>query len=211
MTLLLPSRVIHSERSVPRRATVYFAAAATEARPSTAEVKTAWTTLPGGVIDGGEIVILAIKPSMWRLLFDAAPWLIMCGVIACVLAGLGRPILGLSPSATAQLLMLVAVGRLAFAVLRWIPTWYVLTNRRLIDIRGVRAPRIRSSPLIDVADTYLHASTAEKTAQLGTITFELDRADEQPYVWKSIQQPAEVYARVRSTIDNAREFRNLNG
>lgn len=211
MILSPPRRIGRSAGSGRPYPTVVFSATATEAPPSRAEVNAAWTTLPGGVLDGGEIVISAIKPSMWRLLFDTGPWLLMCGLLAGVLTGIGRPILGLSLTGTAQALMLVVLGRLGFAILRWIPAWYVLTNRRIIDIRGVRAPRIRSSPLIDVANTYLHVSTAEKTARLGTIIFELDRADEQPHVWQSIQQPAEVFAKVRSTIDNAREFRNPRG
>ena len=209
MILSPPRRISRSAGSGRPYPTVIFSATATEAPPSRAEVKTSWTTLPGGVLDGGEIVILAIKPSMWRVLFDSAPWLLMCALLAGVLTGLGRPILGLSLTDTAQALMLLALCRVSFAILRWIPAWYVLTNRRIIDIRGVRTPRIRSCPLIDVEDTYLHTSTSEKAAQLGTITFKLDRKDEGPYVWQSIQQPGEVYAKVRSTIDNAREFGNL--
>lgn len=196
------------ERPLP---TTHFSAVATDTSPNAVAVPANWTTLPGGVVDGGEIVIFAIKPSMWRWLFDSAPWLVACSVLAVIVTVLGRPVLGLSPTGAAQALMLVAFVRLSFAMLRWIPTWYVLTNRRLIDVQGVRAARIRSCPLIDVANTYLDKSIPEKAAQLGTIVFELDRSDDRPYVWQSVQVPHEVFDKVRSTIRNARDFRGMRG
>lgn len=192
-----------SERPLP---TTRFSAVATETSPNAVAVPANWTTFPGGVVDGGEIVIFAIKPSMWRWLFDSAPWLIVCSALALVVTVLGRPVFGLSPTGAAQVLMLVAFARLGFVMLRWIPTWYVLTNRRLIDVQGVRAARIRSCPLIDVANTYLQESIPDKAAQLGTIVFEFDRSGDRPYVWRSIQAPREVFDKVRSTIRNARDF-----
>ena len=133
-----------------------------------------------------------------------------CSVLAVILTVLGLPVFGLSPTGAAQVLMLLAFARLSFVMLRWIPTWYVLTNRRLIDVRGVRSARIRSCPLIEVKDTYLQESILEKAALLGTIVFELDRSDDRPYVWQSIQAPQEVFDKVRDTIRNARDFRNMH-
>ncbi len=211
MILSPPRRATRSARPEYPHPSVSFSAAATEAPPRTADVRTAWTTLPGGVVDGGEIVILAIKPSMWRLLFDCAPWLVMCVALAGVMTGLRTPLPGLSLTGSAQVMLLIGFTRIAFSIVRWIPSWYVLTNRRIIAVRGVRAPRIRACPLIDVCDTFLHATTPERMAGLGTITFKLDRSDEPSQVWQSIQQPDEVYAKVRQTIDNAREFRDLRG
>ena len=195
-----------SERPLP---TTHLSAVATEPSPNAVAVRANWTKLPGGVLDGGEIVIFAIKPSMWRWLFDSAPWLVVCSVLAVFVTLLGRPVFGLAPTGTVQVLMLVAFARLGFVMLRWIPTWYVLTNRRLIDVQGVRAARIRSCPLIDVADTHLQESIPDKAAQLGTIVFELDRPGDGPYVWQSIQTPHEVFDKVRSTIRNARDFRGM--
>ena len=59
-----------------------LAAATSEAPPHAAKAATHWTALPSGVVDGGEIVLLAIKPSMWRPLLDSAPWLIVCSTFA---------------------------------------------------------------------------------------------------------------------------------
>jgi hypothetical protein len=164
---------------------------------------TKWGTLPGGVVEGGEIIIFAIKPSMWRPVFDSAPWLVVALFLALALTVLAAPFPGLSLSLTAQVVILLGIARLGFAVVRWVPTWYVLTNRRIIDIRGVRAPRIWSCPLIDVRNTYVSAQFGEKLTRLGSISFVTDNADEPPRTWQSVAQPEEIHIRVRRAIESA--------
>ena len=174
-----------------------------EAPSGVSQTSTKWGTLPGGLVDGGEIIIFAIKPSMWRPVFDSAPWLVTTFLLALSLTLLGTPFPGLSLSLTAEAVLLIGVARLGFAVVRWIPAWYVLTNRRVIDIRGVRTPRIWSCVLIDVRNTYVTASPSERIAGLGSISFLTDRPHEPPCTWRSIAKPDEVHTRLRRAIENA--------
>lgn len=180
-----------------------FAAATSEAPRRAAELAVPWTTLPGGVVDGGEIVVLAIKPSMWRPVFVSAPWLVTCGLLAIVLTRLGLPLAGLSLTASAEVILLIALARLALAVAKWIPTWYVLTNRRVIHIGGVRSPEIDSLPLVDIRNTYLHVSPGERLARLGTITLVSDRPDRPGMIWHSVTKPLEVHTKIRRAIEDA--------
>lgn len=191
-----------SKRSIPLRR-IKFAAATSEAPPHTADVATRWTALPGGVIDGGEIVLLAIKPSMWRPLFEAVPWMVVCCVLAGVLTGLRAPLPGLSLTATAEVILLVAFTRLGLAVIRWVPTWYLLTNRRIITIQGVRSPRMVACRLVDVRNTYLQASFAERLVRLGAITSVTDDTKNVSLLWQSVAKPDDVHARIRRAIENA--------
>jgi len=162
-----------------------------------------WTAIPGGVIDGGEIVILAIKPSMWRPFFDSAAWMVGSWLIAGLLTFFGNPITGLSLATTVQVVLMGGAVGLGIAILRWIPTWYVLTNRRIIHIHGVRTPRIDSCELLEIRNTFVQAGIEEKVTNLGSITFVMDKAQNRPRTWRSIQQPLEVHARVRRAIENA--------
>jgi len=182
---------------------VSHSVAMAEAPSPAAQVAKKWSAIPGGIVDGGEIVLLAIKPSLWRTVIDSLPWLITTVAVAVILTASRTPIPGFSPSVTAQLLLMIGVGRLAFAVVRWVPSWYVLTNRRVIDIQGVRMPRVWACLLVDVRNTYLNASPAEKIASVGSITFVTNRADELPRVWRSVAEPEEVHARIRRAIENA--------
>lgn len=176
--------------------------AATEAQPQVSE-RTAWNTLPAELLDGGEIVILAIKPSMWRPLFESTAWLVTAAGLAATLTLLGAAFPGLSVAITAQVILLVGFTRLALAIVRWVPTWYVLTNRRLIEIHGVRQPHVAAARLVDVRNTYVNASSIERVTRLGTITYVTVRDGEPPHYWLSIADPVDVHAKMRQAIENA--------
>lgn len=162
-----------------------------------------WAELPGGVVDGGELVLLAIKPSMWRPVFESAAWLAAACVTALALTRLERPLPGLSLALTTQLVLLIGLARLGIAVVRWVPTWYVLTNRRIMNIQGVRAPRISSCLLLDVRNTYLSRPHVERLVGLGTITFVSEHPAQSPPAWRSITSPDEVHTRIRRAIESA--------
>jgi len=179
------------------------ATAVSDSPARSGEVTAPWAAIPGGVIDGGELVLLAIKPSMWRPFFDSAAWVLGSWIVAGLLTMLGRPIAGFSMAMTVQILLMVGALGLAFSIVRWIPTWYVLTNRRIIDIRGVRTPRISSCELIEIRNTYVHASIEERVTGLGTVSFAFDKAQLGPRVWRSIANPIEVHAKIRRVIENA--------
>ncbi len=181
----------------------FSAAAVSDSPARTGEMAAPWAAIPGGVIDGGELVLLAIKPSMWRPLFDSAAWVVGSWIVAAVVAVLERPLPGLSAALTIQIILTIGALGLALAIVRWIPTWYVLTNRRIIDIGGIRKPRIGSCELLDIRNTYVHASIEEKVTSLGTISFAFDKPDHRPRLWRSIARPVEVHAKVRRAIENA--------
>ena len=150
--------------------TTVFAAVMTEAPTGSSTLETSWAFLPDEIVDGGEMIVLAIKPSIWRPLFDSIPWLIMAAALSVTLAVMGKPIPGLSVSLSIQILLFLGVARLGIAIIRWVPTWFVLTNRRVMCIHGVRAPRIHSLALIEVRNTYLNATAPERLIGLGTIS-----------------------------------------
>ena len=187
-----------------------FSAAASEAPPQVADVPATLTALPGGVLDGGELILLAIKPSMWRPLFDSAPWLVVCGAVAIILTSMGRTLAGLSLVASAEVVLLVGMTRLALAIVRWVPTWYVLTNRRIITIHGVRQPRIASCLLLEVRDLFLGASPMERLVWLGSIGIATNHETSPPLFWQSIQQPEAVHDKIRRAIRNAVEQQGLD-
>ncbi|MCH7924544.1 MAG: PH domain-containing protein [Planctomycetes bacterium] len=148
-------------------------------------------------------VALAMRPSIWRRPFDSIPWLIMAAVLSVTLAVMGKPIPGLSVSLSVQIVLVLGVARLGIAIIRWVPTWYVLTNRRVMWVRGVRAPKVHSLALIEVRNTYLNATTPEKLIGLGTISLVSDEPNHAPLIWMSITRPREIHEKIRRAIENA--------
>jgi len=195
MTMTVPNR--------KRQASLLNATSTTETSGARSDVASVFTGLPGGVIDGGEIVLLAIKPSMWRPLFESANWLIAGCLLAGILATLAQPIPGLTMLSTVQVLLAVGFGRLGVALAQWAPHWHVLTNRRIIDVCGVRSLRISSCPLVDIRNTYVRRSAPERLNGVGTILFVTTETTATPHAWRSIAEPDAVHAKIRRAIENA--------
>lgn len=183
--------------------TTVFAAVMTEAPSDSSTLERSWTSLPDEIIDGGEMIVLAIKPSMWRPLFDSTPWLIMAAVLSVTLAVVGKPIPGLSVSLSVQIVLVLGVARLGIAIIRWVPTWYVLTNRRVMCVHGVRTPQVHSLALIEVRNTYLNATAPEKLIGLGTISLVSNEPRHAPLIWMSITRSREIHEKIRRAIQNA--------
>ncbi len=185
------------------------AAAMSEAPSGASERVAAWTALPGGVVDDNEVVLLAIKPSTWRPLFDSATWLGFCCFLTGLLIGLESPFPGLSLMETAQLMLLVGLARLALAIVRWVLMWYVLTNRRVLSVQGIREPRICACMLLDVRNTYLNRSLPERLVGLGSITFVSSDPTDPPSMWQTVAKPELVHERIRRAIENAIDQHDL--
>lgn len=182
---------------------VSLAAAATESPTHADKRANEWAAVPGGVIHGGEIVLLAIKPSMWRPLFESGAWFAYSAAFVAFLLVIGRPLPGLSLAMTLQLALFLGFGRLGVAIACWIPQWYILTNRRVIDIEGIRTPRIRSCPLLDIRNTLTACSTVERLAGLGTITIVPQDDMEPPRLWRCVAEHQEIHTRIRGAIEDA--------
>lgn len=185
-----------------------FAVGDTDSPSAVREVASRLTSLPQGLVDGGEIIILAVKPSMWRPVFDSVPWIMTLSFLALASMTWHLALPGLSVSTSAQVIFLLGMLRLGLAVIAWIPSWYVLTNRRLIVIRGVRTPNITSCSLLEVRNTYLNATTIEKTAHLGTITYVTTDEAKAPHYWRTITDPETVHAEIRRAIENVIDNHN---
>ncbi len=189
--------------------TTVFAAVMTEAPSGSSTLETSWAFLPDEIVDGGEMIVLAIKPSIWRPLFDSIPWLIMAAALSVTLAVMGMPPPGLSVALSVQIVLVLGVARLGLAIVRWVPTWYVLTNRRVMRVHGVRAPQVHSRALIDVRNTYLNATAPEKLIGLGTISLVSDEPNHEPLIWLSITNPREIHEKIRRGIQNSIDQHSL--
>ncbi|MCH9002626.1 MAG: PH domain-containing protein [Planctomycetes bacterium] len=190
-------------RQVDVESTAVFTAVMTEAPADGSTLERSWASLPDEIVDGGEMIVLAIKPSMWRPVFDSMPWLIMAAVLGVTLTAMGKPIPGLPVSLAVQIVLVLGVARLGIAIIRWVPTWYVLTNRRVMCVHGVRAPKVHSLALIEVRNTYLNATAPEKLIGLGTISLVSDEPNHAPLIWISITRPREIHEKIRRAIQNA--------
>ncbi|NOX58381.1 MAG: PH domain-containing protein [Planctomycetes bacterium] len=155
------------------------------------------------ILDGGELVLMAIKPSLWFVVFDAARWMIFGAMLLIVAMLPSVPIAGLSRRTLTQLGVAIVIIRLGAAFLRWVSRFYILTNRRVMRVRGVFNVDIKSCPLLSIRNTTVTVAPYERVTRLGTILFASDDVPCDDFHWFQINRVEEVHSRVRRAIERA--------
>lgn len=159
--------------------------------------------LAGHILRDGEVVLLILKPSMWYIVFSSLRFL-AAGLIAVIAARLwvhnSHAVSSIVYTAT-----FVVAGRVMWAVLQWQGRLYVLTDMRVVRLSGVFNVEILDCALRKVAQTRLTRTFREKLWRLGSI--EIIPVDDScpPSTWQTVRKPAEVQAKIQSTIDRAKQ------
>ena len=155
--------------------------------------------VPAELLDGGETVLFAVKPSAWFVMLVSARWL----AAAFVLGVLSYTVI---PSQyywySTQAAILMGAGRLSWATFEWVARLYVLTNRRVMSIRGVIAAEIFAAPLPTIERTEVFESPGERVLRIGSVGFE--STSKGRGVWEIVARPAEIHERLRHAIRRAR-------
>jgi hypothetical protein len=176
------------------------AAAAADALPFRTSLA---ALLTGHILRDGEVVLLILKPSMWFILFGSLRFaaVVLIATIGAQL-WLHQPRVVGSIAYTGAFLL---AGRVMWAALQWMGRLYVLTDLRIVRLSGVFNVEIFDCALRKVATTRLTRTFREKLWRLGSI--EIVPADDScpPSVWQTVRRPEEVHAKIRSTIDRAKQ------
>jgi len=162
--------------------------------------------VPAHLVEEGETIIFAIKPSVWFIIFYSAKMIIL--VVAILLAILNG--LKYFPDApywigrfASQIAAAVIFIQLVMAVLEWISRLYVLTDRRVIRIKGIFNIDVFEAPLIKIQNTYLTFALHERVVGIGTILIATAGTAGIEASWQNINQPLEVHEQVRAAIREA--------
>ena len=153
----------------------------------------------------GEVVILAVKPSAWFVLLVS--WQVLLGLVAiAACAYLAEQWVGSVGLTQAALLACLACGcaRIIVACFQWMGRLYMLTNLRVLRIRGLSALDVVQCPLKHVRKTSLSASPFERLLGLGALVFH--RKDEQTEAlrWVAVANAADVRNVVEEAIARGR-------
>lgn len=164
------------------------------ADPARTDSLPAALAVPAGLVADGEQIILAIKPGGFFVLLVSLPVIVLAAIGVTVALLLGdvvgvvvapRTLIGVCGSAVAV--------RLGVAVLQWLARLYVLTDRRVIRVKGVLHVQVFECPLARVQNTFLSLSLAERLLGMGTIFFATAGTGVAEAAWLMINRPAEVH------------------
>jgi hypothetical protein len=155
------------------------------------------------LLDGGEIVILAVKPSMWFVLFDSIRWVLLGAFLLIMTALPGLDFRALSNRTVGKIACLLIVARLSVAILRWTSRLYVLTNRRVMRTDGVFRPEVVSCPLRDITSTMARVAAYERPFGLGTVCMCSESMPATELHWYHVARCEDVHAEIRRAIDRS--------
>lgn len=183
----------------------------TEATEASPKAVTHAELVPEHLLDGGEIVIFAIKPSLWFIVFTSIRWLIGMAVVILLAGWLKSGIERLLPVNAMFIVnaaLVLGAARVIFAMLQWASCLYVLTNRRVMRLFGVMNVDVFECSLMKIQNTFLTLTWYERLTRLGTISFATAGTGGVEASWHHVNDPLEVHERVRSAIHDAQNRRN---
>ncbi len=159
--------------------------------------------LPQDLLEGGEIIILLLKPSAWYVLLSSTGTLVI--LWAMVLSAVWvRAAMSLGPLSSADLLALGAiltVVQLGWQSLEWLSRTYVLTDRRVIRTRGVVRMAVFQATFGQLDSAKLLDSPRERVLGLGSIAFYPKGSAYPAAHWLMLRRPQAVYDRLIKTIE----------
>lgn len=162
------------------------------------------TIVPDKLLDAGEVVILAIKPSFWFVLLNSFPALAAAAGVALVgyvFAKLG--VEWMTPKVVLTICAAIALAKVLASCIQWAGRLYILTNVRIMRVRGVLRADVFQCPLRQITATRLVATLPEKVLAVGSLCFEVRDNTTQETAWLHIAQPAEIHEIVREAIRRA--------
>ncbi|NLX15006.1 MAG: PH domain-containing protein [Phycisphaerales bacterium] len=175
----------------------------TEAQGAGSEALPAVDLLPAHLLDGDEIVILAVKPSLWFIVFTSARWLLGLLILLLLAGWLGHRLSYLNRPLVIQAAVALSAARVGLAMLQWVSRLYVLTNRRVMRIRGILNIDLFECPLTKIQNTYVTLAWYERITRLGTIAFTTAGTAGIEACWTQVNNPLELHERLRSAINRA--------
>ncbi|MGE3182869.1 MAG: PH domain-containing protein [Phycisphaerae bacterium] len=156
-----------------------------------------------GVLEGDEIVELLIKPSLWYVASLSVRWIAIAGITAALAAFASDSSVALR-TYLIQIAAIVSAARVGYGILQWSSRFYLLTNRRVMRIKGVLRADWRSCPLRDVGEIVRIDSPGQKFVKLGALRIHHANPDKLPIHWNFIRKPNEVERIVNDAVRRAR-------
>jgi uncharacterized membrane protein YdbT with pleckstrin-like domain len=178
-----------------------MAAASRSSEPKTIAAE---DLVPVHLLDGGEVVLFAIKPSLWFILFASVRWLIVFGAVIVLSPYISHLFGRTDNSLVAKAALALIAGRVGFAILEWASRLYVLTNRRVMRIRGIFNINLFECSLLKIENTDVTLSWYERLFGLGTVSFATAGTGPFETSWAHVAHPLEVHEQVRAAINRAR-------
>ena len=157
--------------------------------------------IPADVIQPGETIILLIKPSLFYILLAPLRTLFIFALITLAFL-VSNSYFYFTSQSQIMLFGIVAIGiRIFWQFVEWLSRTYILTDQRMIRIKGVTNISVYETPLSNIQQTEVIRSLREQLAGLGSIAFSTAGTGYIDAYWVMINRPYETQQLVIQAIN----------
>lgn len=151
--------------------------------------------LPAELIQGGEAIVLLQKPSPWYIVLESLRFFGVLLAAFLVVWWIRDQGWSIGISRRDALLLTVGLGgaRLFWQFLEWLSRVYVLTDRRVIRVKGVVRVQVFEAPLQRVQHTHTTFSLRERLFGLGSIHLATAGTGSTEASWLMLSNPLGVH------------------
>ncbi len=164
------------------------------------------TLLPSDLLSEEETVIFALKPSLWAIAFCSFR-IVLVSLSVILLTFFVEPYLSLGSMAgyVISFCGIAMVARVGFAFLQWLSRSYVLTDKRVIRIRGVFTIDIFQCSLLKLQNTFLQLTLPQRIFGIGSIAFTTAGTGGIEAIWRHVKNPLEIHHQLLRAMNRALE------
>jgi len=163
--------------------------------------------MPREMLHDDEVVLILTKPSLWFVVitgFRFVLTVLLLGILAVKLVGVGgASSLNISSSAIATATALIALGRLIWALLVWSSHIYMLTNQRVVTIKGVINTTMYQANLRKLQRTILWRPWYLRIFGIGTIGFATAATNHSDSTWVMLSRPLATHEAIVAAVNKA--------
>ncbi|MCL2645809.1 MAG: PH domain-containing protein [Phycisphaerales bacterium] len=160
--------------------------------------------MPREMLHEDEVVLILTKPSLWFVVITSFRFVLtvmLVGVLAVKLVGASS--LGISPHAIATVTALVALGRLIWGLLVWSSHTYMLTNLRVVTIKGVVNTSMYQANLRKLQRTVLWRPWYFRVFGVGTVGFATAATTGFDSTWVMLGRPLAIHEAIVAAVNKA--------
>ena len=159
--------------------------------------------VPAQILQEDEIVLVLTKPSLFYIFYSSFPFVPAVLLLGLVLGRIATADGFLTPRLTAWTTAFLCVSRLIWALLVWTSHIYMLTNRRLVTIKGVVNVHMFQAPLRKLQKTEVYRPLGQRIFGAGTIGFSTAAGGAES-TWVMVNRPLEINEQIVAAINKAK-------
>ncbi|HTV48531.1 MAG TPA: PH domain-containing protein [Phycisphaerae bacterium] len=155
---------------------------------------------PELTLHGNEIVILMVRPSLWYIFAGSFRFNAIFVLLALLIYHTQLLATYIRATALAEITTILVLIRLVYAMMDWTSQVYLLTNCRVVTIKGLLHPELYQVSLPKISQTRLMRSVVQQLFKVGSIGFVVTDQIEPEGIWEWISHPDRVQQQIEAAL-----------